>query len=71
MFFLTNHNITNTNLSYYNYSALSSTIIELLTADFLLEQASNELGFLISAGQVTATEVFDSPFIDITVQLRD
>ena len=59
---------------YYNYldsAKLISTYTELLSAESTLQQASEELGFPVSAGLAKAEQVGETQFIRLTVKHSD
>ncbi|MDF1519285.1 MAG: polysaccharide biosynthesis tyrosine autokinase [Brevefilum sp.] len=59
---------------YFNYidsAQLILTYMELLSADSTIEQASQELGFRISAGQAKAERVGETQFIRLVVKNND
>ena len=59
---------------YYNYldsAQLISTYTELLSAESTLQQASEELGFPVSAGLARAEQVGETQFIRLTVKHSD
>ena len=59
---------------YYNYldsEKLISTYTELLSAQSTLQQASEELGFPVSAGFASAEQVGETQFIRLTVKHSD
>jgi non-specific protein-tyrosine kinase len=57
--------------AYLSGQQLTSTYVQLLTTDAVLNIASERLGYTVTSGQVTAQVVRDTQIIDITVEDTD
>ncbi len=68
MFYITSQNVSNTNMGYIDSSSMTSTIIELFSSETVIEQASLDLGFSVSPGQIVASDMIESPFIELSVK---
>lgn len=53
--------------SYLDSQQLVTTYVQLLTADSVLQAASDELGYPVYAGQASASQMTDSQFVNLTV----
>lgn len=53
--------------SYLDNQQLVQTYIQLLTTDKVLDAASEKLGYPVSAGQATASQVTETQFVSLTV----
>ncbi|MGB4322743.1 MAG: Wzz/FepE/Etk N-terminal domain-containing protein, partial [Anaerolineaceae bacterium] len=57
--------------SYLNNQNIINTYTELLTTEDFLYEASNRLGFPVTKGQATATQVGETKFVVLTVKDTD
>ncbi|MEA3325746.1 MAG: polysaccharide biosynthesis tyrosine autokinase [Chloroflexota bacterium] len=68
MLYMTNQNVNSTNMDYFDRSGDTSMIIELLASETVIEQTSLDLGFSVSPEKAVASDVINSPFIDLSVK---